>query len=147
MPISVDEVTTAACSASESPAEVERCRSDGTQAAHLGRMTDSTCVPEPQLLSSAGVDTGTSLRLDGQGLPGAKGGQPGNLLVDIRVLPHPVFQREGADIHVEKVVSFVDAILGADLKCAGAPRVEFSKMFSEVVVKTKIRIGNQVFFE
>lgn len=68
------------------------------------------------------MDTGTSLRLEGHGIPGPKGGQAGSLLVDIRVLPHPLFMREGDDIHVEKAVSFVDAILGAELKCASTLR-------------------------
>ena len=77
------------------------------------------------------MDTGTSLRLTGQGLPGPQGGPAGNLLVDIRVLPHPVFMREGADIHVEKAVSFVDAILGAELKCALNPADQCSPGSSE----------------
>ena len=63
------------------------------------------------------MDSGTSLRLAGQGLPGPEGGAAGTLLVDIRVLPHPIFMREGPDIHVERVVNFVDAILGAEIKC------------------------------
>ncbi len=60
----------------------------------------------------AGVDSGSRLRLTGEGESGAKGGPPGDLYVYVRVEPHEFFKRE--DIHVicQVPVSFVQAALG-----------------------------------
>jgi DnaJ-class molecular chaperone len=61
----------------------------------------------------AGVDTGSLVRLSGQGQPGVGGGAAGDLLVRIRVAPHPWFRREGNDLSVEVPVSITEAALGA----------------------------------
>src|SRR5436189_292486 len=47
----------------------------------------------------AGVDNGTKLRLSQEGQPGASGGPAGDLYVVIRVKEHPIFEREGDDLH------------------------------------------------
>ncbi|MBU2561002.1 MAG: molecular chaperone DnaJ [Nanoarchaeota archaeon] len=60
----------------------------------------------------AGVETGTTLRLSGQGEAGEKGGRQGDLYVVVHVNPHNVFERRGNDIHVEVPISFVTAVLG-----------------------------------
>jgi len=61
----------------------------------------------------AGVDEGTVLRLRGEGMPSpAPGGQPGDLLVVLRVAEHPVFRRDGLDLVMALPVSFVQAALG-----------------------------------
>jgi len=60
-----------------------------------------------------GVDNGSILKLRGEGEAGKLGGPPGDLFIEIRVKPHPVFKREGADIIVEEEISFADAVLGA----------------------------------
>jgi len=60
----------------------------------------------------AGVATDVQLRLPGKGEPGGKGGQPGQLFVHIIVAQHPVFTREGYDVHVEIPISVSQAILG-----------------------------------
>jgi molecular chaperone DnaJ len=60
----------------------------------------------------AGVDTGDRIRLSGEGEAGRLGGQPGDLYVEVRVKPHPIFQRDGADLHCEIPVSFAMAALG-----------------------------------
>jgi DnaJ-class molecular chaperone len=61
----------------------------------------------------AGVDTGSMVRLAGQGQPGANGGPAGNLLVRIRVAPHPWFRREGNNLLVDLPVTVTEAALGA----------------------------------
>ncbi|MDP2873094.1 MAG: molecular chaperone DnaJ [Bacillota bacterium] len=59
-----------------------------------------------------GVDSGTRLRLGGQGQGGLRGGPPGDLYVHIIVRRHPRFERRGADLESETAVSFVRAALG-----------------------------------
>jgi len=59
-----------------------------------------------------GVDTGSQLRLQGEGEPGEYGGPPGDLFVVIHVKPHDFFTREGEDLICRIPVSFVQAALG-----------------------------------
>ncbi|BAF59060.1 DnaJ-class molecular chaperone [Pelotomaculum thermopropionicum SI] len=63
-----------------------------------------------------GVDSGSRLRLAGEGEAGTRGGPPGDLYVYIQVKPHPVFARDGDDIICEVPVSFVQAALGDELE-------------------------------
>ncbi|MCC5868835.1 MAG: molecular chaperone DnaJ [Gammaproteobacteria bacterium] len=63
-----------------------------------------------------GVDTGDRIRLAGEGEAGRNGGPPGDLYVDIMVQPHPIFTREGADLHCEVPVAFTTAALGGSLE-------------------------------
>jgi molecular chaperone DnaJ len=60
----------------------------------------------------AGVDTGSRLRLSGEGESGAYGGPPGDLYVFIRVKPHDFFHREGTDVICQVPISFIQATLG-----------------------------------
>ncbi|HXZ03097.1 MAG TPA: DnaJ C-terminal domain-containing protein [Stellaceae bacterium] len=60
----------------------------------------------------AGVRDGQILRLQGQGAPGLNGGPPGDALIAIHVALHPLFRREGDDIHLELPVSLSEAVLG-----------------------------------
>lgn len=63
----------------------------------------------------AGVRDGQTIRLKGRGAPGRNGGPPGDLLVQLNVLPHPRFGRSGDDLTVTVPVSFDEAALGADI--------------------------------
>ena len=63
----------------------------------------------------AGVDTGTRLRLTGEGQPGANGGPHGDLFVMLKVEEHPVFDREGNDLHCTVPVNVAQAALGTEL--------------------------------
>lgn len=68
-------------------------------------------------LGLAGIADGHTIEFQGMGLPSRdKGGPPGNLMVEIEVQPHEVFQRDGLDVHVEVKVDFVDAILGGTVR-------------------------------
>lgn len=60
----------------------------------------------------AGVREGQVLRLKGQGGAGLNGGPAGDALIEIRVVPHPYFRREGDDIHLDLPVSLAEAVLG-----------------------------------
>src|SRR5690625_636031 len=63
-----------------------------------------------------GVDTGDRIRLAGEGEAGLEGGPPGDLFVQVNVLPHEIFQRDGTDLYCEVPVDFVDAALGGELE-------------------------------
>ena len=63
----------------------------------------------------AGVETGTRLKLAGEGEAGVRGGGPGDLYVVIVVKEHPLFTRQGDDIYCEIPVSFTQAALGAQI--------------------------------
>jgi len=63
----------------------------------------------------AGIGSGTKLRVDGGGNAGQQGGPPGDLYVVIHVRDHAVFERDGDDLYSEETISFVDALLGAQL--------------------------------
>lgn len=60
----------------------------------------------------AGVDTGSRLRLTGEGEPGVQGAPPGDLYVFINVKPHKFFQRNGTDVICVVDISFIQAALG-----------------------------------
>ena len=60
----------------------------------------------------AGVDTGTRLRVSGEGNAGMRGGPSGDLYVFLKVKNHPKLKRDGLTIHTEVNVSYLQAILG-----------------------------------
>lgn len=63
----------------------------------------------------AGVDTGNTIPLRGEGEPGAKGGDHGDLYININVLSHKLFKRDGIDVICEIPISFQQATLGAEI--------------------------------
>ena len=63
----------------------------------------------------AGIDEGHRLRVAGQGMPGASGGPPGHLYVDVALAPHDRFERDGVDLITRRKVSFAEAALGTTL--------------------------------
>lgn len=64
----------------------------------------------------AGIDDGMRIRSSGNGEPGMNGGPPGDLYVEIHIKQHPVFQRDGDDLHCEVPVSFTKAALGGEVE-------------------------------
>ncbi len=63
-----------------------------------------------------GVDTGNKLRIPKAGDTGDKGGGPGDLYIFITVKNHPLFERDGADLHYKALITFVQASLGTGLE-------------------------------
>ncbi|HCN91399.1 MAG TPA: molecular chaperone DnaJ [Oxalobacteraceae bacterium] len=63
-----------------------------------------------------GIDDGMRIRSSGNGEPGMNGGPPGDLYVEIHIKPHPVFQRDGDDLHCEMPISFSKAALGGEIE-------------------------------
>lgn len=60
----------------------------------------------------AGVDDGETIRVPGQGRPGARGGPAGDLLLQVKVMAHPVFRRKGADLEADVPIGVAEAVLG-----------------------------------
>jgi len=63
-----------------------------------------------------GVDTGSAMRVRGEGEKGHRGGPRGDLYLRIRVKPHPVFMRDGDDLFCEVPISFSQAALGTEVE-------------------------------
>ncbi len=78
------------------------CRGTGTQ-----REEKSLEVNVP-----AGVDSGDRIRLAGEGEPGDRGGARGDLFVEVRLKPHPIFERDDDDLRCEVPISVTQAALG-----------------------------------
>ena len=72
-----------------------------------------------ELRIPAGVDTGTRLRVTGEGEPGPNGGPPGDLYVVLEVKEHTFFERRGADLYCTIPISIAQATLGAELQVPG----------------------------
>lgn len=64
----------------------------------------------------AGIDNGQSVRIREKGEPGVNGGPRGDLLVEVAVSRHPIFQRQDMHIFSTAPISFAQAALGADVK-------------------------------
>ena len=96
------------------------CRGQGTIIGNpCGRCRGQGRVEEEKTLSvkvPAGVDTGDRIRLSGKGEDGPAGHAPGDLYVQVAVRKHNIFKRDGADLHCEIPIGFVDAALGGELE-------------------------------
>ena len=63
-----------------------------------------------------GARTGTRVRLQGKGQQGFAGGTAGDLYVNVTVDEHPIFRREGDDLHVDLKVPLYAAVLGGEVR-------------------------------
>ena len=90
-------------------------------------------VEEINVKIPAGIPSGKKLRVTGKGMEGRSGGLAGDLYLQISIRPHPVFDREGDDITVEKEIGFSEAVLGTTIE---VPTLEGTK-------KVKIPPGTQ----
>jgi molecular chaperone DnaJ len=81
-----------------------------------------------------GIDEGYQLRLRGEGDMAQDGGEPGDLYVLVRILPHQLFVRDGDDLHYLLMISYPQAVLGTEVE---VPTFEGSE-------KVKIKPGTQV---
>ena len=82
----------------------------------------------------AGIKGGQKLRLQGKGQPGPNGGPPGDLFIQIKETPHPLFRREDADLYLKQKIRFSQAALGADIEVS---------TLEKKVLKLKIPPGTQ----
>jgi len=90
----------------------ERC----TECRGQGRVEKERTI---ELRIPPGVDTGTRLRVQGEGEPGPNGGTAGDLYVVLEVKEHPFFERRGADLYCTIPISIAQAALGAELQVPG----------------------------
>jgi curved DNA-binding protein len=63
----------------------------------------------------AGISSGKKLRVGGKGQQDPSGGPPGDLFLNIQVLPHHVFLREGDDLTIERSIPYSKAVLGTTI--------------------------------
>ena len=77
----------------------------------LVRITKKLSVSIP-----AGIDDGQRVVLRGQGHEGKNGGYPGDLIIQVTVRPHSVFERDGYDLYCDVPITFYEAALGATIK-------------------------------
>lgn len=115
----------------------EKCRGTGkiieqkcSKCSGMGkvRVTSTKTVDFP-----AGVDEGQQVRVTGAGDQGSNGGSTGDLFVEVGIRPHPIFERDGYDVHMEQPISYGQAVLGADIE---VPTLDGN-------VKIKIPAGTQ----
>jgi len=78
-----------------------------------GRLQDTKTL---SVKVPAGVDTGDRIRLAGEGEAGQRGGQAGDLYVQIQVKDHAIFTRDNADLYCEVPINFPTACLGGEIE-------------------------------
>ena len=88
----------------------------------------------------AGVDNGSKVRISGKGGQGEGGGAAGDLFLIIRVLPDPVFSRDGGDLFVERQIPFSAACLGTALDVPTLEGDKRIKVPAGIQPGTKIRL-------
>jgi molecular chaperone DnaJ len=81
-----------------------------------------------------GVEDGTRIRLSGEGEAGVQGGPSGDLYIFLSLSSHPLFQRDGADLHCRVPISMVTAAIGGEFE---VPVIDGSK------AKVKVPSGTQ----
>ena len=87
----------------------EKCPDCGGTGYTSSRKKISVSIP-------AGIDNGQSVRIREKGEPGVNGGPRGDLLVEVAVSRHPIFQRQDMHIFSTVPISFAQAALGGDVK-------------------------------
>jgi len=84
------------------------CATCGGQGRVQGARSLSVKIPKA-------VSDGAKIRLSGEGEPGTSGGPPGDLYLEVHVLPHPYFERDGHDLYSTVELNIVQAALGTSV--------------------------------
>jgi curved DNA-binding protein len=98
-------------------------------------------VEEINIKIPAGITAGKKLRLTGKGEPGRNGEPAGDLYLNISILSHPMFSRDGNDLYIEKRITYSQAVLGTTIEI---PAIDGTKKRIKVPAgtqnNTKIRM-------
>ncbi|AWK86085.1 molecular chaperone DnaJ [Azospirillum thermophilum] len=86
----------------------------------------------------AGVEDGTRIRLAGEGEAGLRGAPPGDLYIFLAIAPHPIFQRDGANIHCRVPIPMTTAALGGSVE---VPTIDGTR--TKVTVPPGTQSGHQ----
>ena len=87
----------------------DKCPDCGGRGYVTQRKTISVTIP-------AGIDDGQSVRIRDKGEPGQNGGPRGDLLVEVNIVRHPKFQRQGTDVYSTVPITYAQAALGGDIR-------------------------------
>ena len=90
----------------------------------------------------AGVETGSRLRISGEGEAGLNGGGSGDLFVVVHVAEHETFERQGANLYASVPVSFAQAALGAEIEVKTLDGEEKLKIPAGTQTGTVFRLKN-----
>jgi molecular chaperone DnaJ len=93
----------------------------------------------------AGVDTGSRLKMSGEGEPGAYGGPNGDLYIVIHVKPHEIFHRDGLDVYSELKLTFPQAVLGTEVEVPTLDGLHKLKVSPSTQPGTSMRIRGKGF--
>lgn len=93
-----------------------------------------------QVSIPAGIDDGQSIRIRGKGEPGTNGGERGDLLVEVSVSRHPIFQRQEYDIYSTAPMSFAQAALGGDVRISTVDGDVLYEVKPGTQTDTKVRL-------
>jgi curved DNA-binding protein len=83
---------------------------------HLQLQKQTGEVNQLKVKIPAGVTDGDKIRLGGQGLPGAFGGPPGDLILQIQIAPHRLYKVQGKDLSIDIPLTLPEAILGTSIE-------------------------------
>lgn len=87
----------------------------------------------------AGVDTGSKILAEGKGNAGMFGGPSGDLIITVKVKPHPIFERRGNNLYVDVNLKLTEAVLGAELE---VPTLEGKNL--KVKVPSAVKDGDTI---
>lgn len=113
------------------------CGGEGVLREPCPRCRGRGAVPQREEIKvkiPAGVDTGSKIKVEGKGHAGRFGGPYGDLIISIKVKPHPIFERRGNNLYVDAYIKITEAILGGEIE---VPTLEGGK------VKVKIPPGTR----
>lgn len=87
----------------------------------------------------AGVDTGSKIKVEGKGHAGRFGGPYGDLIISIKLKPHPIFERRGNNLYLDAYIKITEAMLGGEIE---VPTLEGGKV--KVKIPAGIKEGNTI---
>lgn len=114
----------------------ERCSDCGGLGYISKRKKISVSIP-------AGIDNGQCVRIRDKGEPGVNGGQRGDLLVEVAVSRHPIFQRQDRDIFSTAPITFAQAALGGDVRIKTVDGEVIYTVKPGTQTNTRVRLRNK----